>query len=94
MGNSCPLIEKPQSSDRFVKSQNPHGQSQRTTPATNAIAAAAASSLSRKPDPYNPTFQTQKAAPNGAAFLISISSLAYAIADFAFSTIAPNASGS
>jgi hypothetical protein len=43
---SCPLIEKPQSSDRFVKSQNPHGQSQRTTPATIAIAAAAASSLS------------------------------------------------
>jgi hypothetical protein len=39
------LIEKPQSSDRFVKSQNPHGQSQRTTPAS-ASAAAAASSLS------------------------------------------------
>jgi hypothetical protein len=53
METSCPLIEKAQSSDRFVKSQNPHGQSQRTTPATIAIAAAAASSKSA-----HPTFHT------------------------------------
>jgi hypothetical protein len=46
MGNSCPLIEKAQSSDKFVKSQNAHGQSQRRTPTTSTIAAAAASSLS------------------------------------------------
>jgi len=44
---SCPLIEKAQSSDRFVRSQNTLGVSWRTSSATRAIAAAAASSLSR-----------------------------------------------
>ena len=46
MGTSCLTIEKPQSSNRFARSQNALGQSQPRTPATSAIAAAAASSLS------------------------------------------------
>jgi hypothetical protein len=46
METSCPLIEKPQSSDRFVKSQNALRSGQPKTSATSASAAAAASSLS------------------------------------------------